>query len=150
VERLVVVQVQFVNQSERCRGAPNLADRDGAVEGHDRRGGDRKQLVIQGDDLRPVGLLECASVRVHGVDRPAATPHSPTEHVFVGTGDEPCVILMAGARGDDWKVRYPLSELAAGHGASAAEETSDPDQAYAGFEPWRRGRPSYWDQLPWA
>jgi len=57
---------------------------------------------------------------------------------------------MAGARGDDWKVRYPLSELAAGHGASAAEETSDPDQAYAEFEPSRRGRPSYWNQLPWA
>jgi hypothetical protein len=43
-------------------------------------------------------------------------------------GDEPCAILMAGARGDDWKVRYPLSA----------------------FEPSRRGRPSYWNQLPWA
>src|SRR5712691_3427247 len=68
VEGLVVVQVQFVDQSERCRGALNLADRDGSVEGNDRRGGDRKQLVVQGDDLRPVGLFECGSVRVHGVD----------------------------------------------------------------------------------
>ena len=78
--------------------------------------------------------------------------HSPpwTEHIFVGAGDGPCVILMAGARGDDWNVRYSVSELAARHRASAARETSDPDQAYAGFEPSRRGRPSYWDRLPWA
>ena len=34
--------------------------------------------------------------------------HSPagTEHIFVGAGDGPCVILMAGARSDDWPVRY--------------------------------------------
>jgi uncharacterized cupin superfamily protein len=78
--------------------------------------------------------------------------HCPpwTEHIFVGAGDEPCAILMAGARGTDWAVRYPVSELAARHGASAAEETSGPDQAYAEFEPSRRGRPSCWDRLPWA
>jgi hypothetical protein len=43
-----------------------------------------------------------------------------------------------------------VSELAARHGASAQEETSDPSQAYVGFEPSRRGRPSYWGRLPWA
>jgi uncharacterized cupin superfamily protein len=72
-----------------------------------------------------------------------------TEHIFVGAGDGPCVILMAGTRGDDWQVLYPVSELAARHGASAEEETTDPRQAYAGFEPSRR-EPSYWDRLPWA
>ena len=78
--------------------------------------------------------------------------HSPaeTEHIFVGAGDGPCVILMTGARPEDWQVRYPVSELAASYGASAAAETSDPDQAYAGFAPSRRARPSYWDRLPWA
>jgi uncharacterized cupin superfamily protein len=78
--------------------------------------------------------------------------HSPAgaEHIFVGAGHEPCVILMAGSRSGDWQVRYPVSELAAGHGASADQETSDPDQAYAGFEPSRRERPSYWGRLPWA
>src|SRR5438552_9571710 len=72
--------------------------------------------------------------------------HSPagTEHIFVGAGDGPCVILMAGARSEDMAVLYPVSELAAGHGASAEEETSDPRQAYAEFEPSRRGRPSCW------
>jgi uncharacterized cupin superfamily protein len=78
--------------------------------------------------------------------------HSPpwTEHIFVGAGDGPCVILMAGARSQPWQVRYTVSELAARHGASVEEETSDPRQAYAGFEPSRRERPSYWNRLPWA
>src|SRR5947208_10545687 len=66
--------------------------------------------------------------------------HSPagTEHIFVGAGEEPCAILMAGARSEGWKVLYPVSELAARHGASAAKETTDPRQAYVGFEPSRR------------
>jgi uncharacterized cupin superfamily protein len=78
--------------------------------------------------------------------------HSPagTEHIFLGAGDGPCVILMAGARSGDWRVRFPVSELAARYGASAEEETSDPRQAYSRFEPSRRERPSYWDRLPWA
>jgi len=78
--------------------------------------------------------------------------HSPpgTEHIFVGAGDGPCVILMTGARLEDEGLFYPVSELAARYGASAKEETSDPGQAYVGFEPSRRERPSYWDRLPWA
>jgi uncharacterized cupin superfamily protein len=78
--------------------------------------------------------------------------HSPagTEHIFLGAGDGPCAILMVGARSEPWEVHYPVSELAARHGASAEKETSDPRQAYAEFEPSRRERPSYWDRLPWA
>ena len=92
---------------------------------------------------------------VEGEERPLRAwdfVHSPpgTEHIFVGAGNEPCVIVMAGARSGDWKVHYPVSELAAPHGASADVETSDPDEAYMRFAPSRRGRPSYWDRLPWA
>ena len=83
--------------------------------------------------------------------------HSPpwTEHAFVGAGDGPCVILMAGARGpatqsEELQVRYPVSELAARYGASVAEETSDPAQAYTEVEWFRRERPPYWARLPWA
>ena len=79
--------------------------------------------------------------------------HSPpgTEHIFVGAGDEPCVILMVGARSDDERIVYPVSELAARHGASVEKETTDPREAYIGrFEPSRRERPAYWDRLPWA
>jgi uncharacterized cupin superfamily protein len=78
--------------------------------------------------------------------------HSPagTEHIFVGAGDGPCVMFMAGSRTAPWEVVYPASELAARYGASVREETPDPDIAYADFEPSRRERPSYWERLPWA
>ena len=68
---------------------------------------------------------------------------------LVGAGDGPCVILMAGARTEEAHVLYPVSELAARYGASAAEETSDQMQAYAGHEWFRRERPTYWARLPW-
>ena len=68
VERVVVVQVQLVHQRKRSRGASHLANGDGAVEGYDRCGGEREQLVVQGDDLRPVGLLDCGSIRMNSVD----------------------------------------------------------------------------------
>ena len=76
---------------------------------------------------------------VEGVERllrPWDFFHSPagTEHIFVGAGDGPCVILMVGARSEDWRVLYPVSELAARYGASAEEETSDLKQAYARFQ----------------
>ena len=79
--------------------------------------------------------------------------HSPagTEHIFVGAGDGPCVILMAGARSENEQLLYPVSEFAARYGASVEKQTSDPDEAYVGrFEPSRRERPAYWDSLPWA
>jgi uncharacterized cupin superfamily protein len=72
--------------------------------------------------------------------------HCPagTHHVLVGAGDGPCAILMLGARPDPEVIRYPVSELAASYGASAAKETADPDEAYADwpgdYEPVR---------LPW-
>lgn len=77
--------------------------------------------------------------------------HSPrwTEHAFVGAGECPCVILMAGARSGP-EVRYRVSELAARYGACVAEETSDPERAYANVEWFRRQRPPYWNRLPWA
>jgi uncharacterized cupin superfamily protein len=77
--------------------------------------------------------------------------HSPpwTEHAFVGAGDRPCAILMVGARRGP-EGRYPVSELAARYGASVEKETSDPGQAHATAEWFRRERPPYWSRLPWA
>jgi quercetin dioxygenase-like cupin family protein len=77
--------------------------------------------------------------------------HAPpwTEHGFVGAGDGPCVLLMAGSRSSP-AVRYPRSEPAARYGASVAMETSDWRQAYATIEPFRRQRPPGWARLPWA
>jgi uncharacterized cupin superfamily protein len=92
---------------------------------------------------------------VEGEERPLQPwdfVHSPagTEHVFVGAGEGPCVILMVGARTPDEKLLYPVSELAAKYGASAEETTPDSKKAYAPFERAQRGRPSYWDELPWS
>jgi uncharacterized cupin superfamily protein len=94
------------------------------------------RLLVEGDERRL---------------RPWDFFHSPpwTEHAFVGAGDEPCVILMAGARLGP-EVRYPVSELAARYGASVGQETSDVDQAYATAERFRRERPPCWSSLPWA
>jgi uncharacterized cupin superfamily protein len=78
--------------------------------------------------------------------------HSPpgTEHVLVGAGEGPCVVVMVGARMEEEKLFYPVSELAGRYGASAENETTDPEQAYAPFERSRPVKPPYWDQLPWA
>lgn len=92
---------------------------------------------------------------VEGEERPLRAWdffHCPpcTEHVLVGAGEAPCVLLMAGARTDSEQLLYPVSELAASYGASAEQETPAPKQAYAPFAPPVRGRPSYWQRLPWA
>jgi uncharacterized cupin superfamily protein len=94
-------------------------------------------LVIEGEErrLKPWDFVHCPPW---------------TEHIFVGAGDGPCAIFMVGVRSGEWRVTYPRSELAARFGASAAADTSDPDEAYVGFEPSRRERPSYWDRLPWG
>jgi uncharacterized cupin superfamily protein len=62
--------------------------------------------------------------------------HCPasTRHVIVGAGDGPSTILMIGSRPEVETLLYPVSEVAAKHGASAAEETDDPDEAYADWQ----------------
>jgi uncharacterized cupin superfamily protein len=59
--------------------------------------------------------------------------HCPagTRHIFIGAGDGPCAILMIGGRTKDEQLLYPVSEVAARHGASVAKETPNPDEAYA-------------------
>jgi uncharacterized cupin superfamily protein len=97
---------------------------------------------------------EC-KLLVEGEERPLGPwdfVHCPAgiEHVFVGSGAGPCVILMVGARTKYEQLLYPVSELAARYGASAEKETSNAREAYAPFERPTRGRPSYWDTLPWS
>jgi uncharacterized cupin superfamily protein len=96
---------------------------------------------------------ECALL-VEGEERhlrPWDFFHAPpwTGHAFVGASEEPCVVLMVGARSGPG-VHYPVSEPAARYGASVAEETSDWREAYAGVELFRRERPPNWARLPWA
>jgi len=80
--------------------------------------------------------------------------HCPanTEHVFVGAGTAPCIILMAGSRAarDDDDVFYPVSGLARRYGAGVEKGTNSPPEAYADAGPFRAERPAGWDELPWA
>jgi uncharacterized cupin superfamily protein len=109
-----------------------------------REGAQEDFLVLAGEGV----LL------VNGEERPLRTWdffHCPggTEHVIVGTGEEPAIILAVGKRPDD-ELLYPKSELAERYGASAEADTPDPQEAYARFDRPQPGRPDYWDKLPWA
>jgi uncharacterized cupin superfamily protein len=59
--------------------------------------------------------------------------HCPagTKHIFVGAGEGPCAILMAGTRRPGRPIHYPVDELAQRYGASAPRETDSPPEAYS-------------------
>ena len=81
--------------------------------------------------------------------------HCPpdTEHILVGAGESPCIVLMIGAR-VGWPEKkgivYPRSDLALKHGAGVEAETTVPREAYVPFAKWLPGRPGGWNELPWA
>jgi uncharacterized cupin superfamily protein len=86
-------------------------------------------LVLSGECLL---LIEGEERRLRAWDFVHCPPW--TEHVFVGAGDRPCVIVAVGGRsGGD--VVYPRSELALRHGAGVERETADAEEAYARFRP---------------
>ena len=64
-----------------------------------------------------------------------------TDHMIVGAGAEPAVVLAVGARGLRRKgLVYAVSKIAKKHGVSVKRETSDPSEAYADVEKSRRIR----------
>ena len=78
---------------------------------------------------------------VEGEERPLRRwdfLHCPpgTNHMIVGAGAGPCVVLAVGARdrsqGADWGA-YTVDETARRHGASVERETTEPREAYARF-----------------
>ncbi|HYX85570.1 MAG TPA: cupin domain-containing protein [Gaiellales bacterium] len=101
-------------------------------------------LVLRGECLL---LIDGVERRLRAWDFVHCPPG--TEHIFVGAGDEPCIIFMTGARRDRG-IRYPRSELALRHGAGVEAETTSPNEAYARFPRWGPGRPESWASLPWA
>ena len=89
-------------------------------------------LVLHGDAL----------LIAEGEERPLKQwdfVHCPPEmnHVIVGAGDGPCVVVAVGARehqdGEGWG-GYHVDEAAQRHNASSEEETTDPHVAYARFQ----------------
>jgi hypothetical protein len=127
---------------------------------------DTEWLTSEGGELQSSGAectfepanaeFEQLGIRIHVL--PPGEPNgcyhaeSKQEDFLVLSGE--CtllVIFMVGARGEDWHVRFPVSEPAARYGASVEREATSPHEAYAGrFEPSRRERPSFWGRLPWA
>jgi uncharacterized cupin superfamily protein len=95
--------------------------------------------MYHGEDVQEDFLVlsgECLLL-VEGEERPLRAWdffHCPawTEHVLVGAGEGPCVVLAVGSRRSR-DVRYPVAEVAQRHGASVLEETTSGQEAYARF-----------------
>jgi uncharacterized cupin superfamily protein len=94
-------------------------------------------LLVEGEErpLREWDFFHCAPNTMHG---------------FVGVSEEPCVIVMIGARNEEGTILYERNETALKHGAGVEQTTPDPFEAYAPFPHWELGRPDYWDALPWS
>ncbi len=87
-------------------------------------------LVLSGT---PLLLIEGEERRLQPWDLVHCPPW--TEHIIVGAGEEPSVILAVGARGHEGVV-YPVSELALRHGAGAEEERHRGADGEAGESPY--------------
>lgn len=77
---------------------------------------------------------ECTLI-VEGEERALRAGHfvhcpAQTDHLFVGAGEGPCVVLMIGHRPNEAKLFYPVNEVAGRYDGSAVEDTPDPRQAY--------------------
>jgi uncharacterized cupin superfamily protein len=88
---------------------------------------------------------ECLAI-IEGEERPLKAwdfVHCPagTEHIFVGAGDGPCVLFMAGARAHRASSVYVRDETALKHGAGVEAETPHSKEAYAPYAKWRSGPP---------
>lgn len=94
-------------------------------------------LIVEGEERR-LGAWEF-------VHCPAGT-----EHIFVGAGEGPCVIFMAGAREHRGRVVYTRSEAALRHGAGLKAETLPSQDPYRSFPRWQAGPPASFEGLPFA
>jgi uncharacterized cupin superfamily protein len=85
------------------------------------------RLLVEGKErtLRPWDFFHCPP---------------DTNHVVVGAGDGPSVVLMVGDRDPDQKIVAPVDELALAHDAGVRTETTSSAEAYAGVAE-RRGCP---------
>ena len=93
-----------------------------------RESGQEDFLVLRGECLL---VVDGEERRLRTWDLFHAPPN--TAHAFVGAGDEPCVMLMVGARSDEGSIVYPRDETALKHGAGVEQDTPHPKEAYARF-----------------
>ena len=81
---------------------------------------------------------ECVAL-IEGQERPLKAwdfVHCPawTEHVIIGAGEGPCVLIAVGTRLADGVV-YPESQLAQRRGAGVKKQTREGSRAYADIPP---------------
>jgi uncharacterized cupin superfamily protein len=86
-------------------------------------------LVLAGECL---AIVEGTERRMRQWDYLHCPPG--TAHITVGAGDGPCAILMVGARSPGKTIHYPVEPLAARYGASVAQPTDSPREAYADLD----------------
>jgi len=94
-------------------------------------------LVLSGECL---AIVEGSERRLKAWDFVHCPPG--TEHIFVGAGNGPCVIFMAGARQHPGSHVYTRDESALRRGAGVETETAHPKEAYAPYPKWRSGPPA--------
>jgi uncharacterized cupin superfamily protein len=86
-------------------------------------------LVLSGECVL---ILEGEERRLKAWDFVHCPPMA--EHIFVGAGERPCVIVMTGRRkGEADDTLYPVNEVAGKYDASVLEETKTAKEAYARF-----------------
>ena len=99
-------------------------------------------LVLSGEALL---IVESEERPLHAWDYFHCPPR--VEHMILGAGDGPCVVLAVGSRQfaatPQWG-GYTADETARRHGVSVEEDTPEPDVAYAPFEPPEPARYDGW------
>jgi uncharacterized cupin superfamily protein len=93
-------------------------------------------LVLRGECLL---LIEGQERRLAAWDFVHCPPG--TDHIFVGLGEEPCLVFMIGGRTGPKATVYPRSDFALRHGAGVETETTESKEAYAPYPPWKDGPP---------
>jgi uncharacterized cupin superfamily protein len=92
-------------------------------------------LVLSGECLL---LVEGQERKLRAWDFVHCPPE--TNHMIIGAGNGPSVVLAVGARGGRKGLVYPVDELAIEHGAGVEREVTTPQEAYAGSSAWTRCR----------
>jgi uncharacterized cupin superfamily protein len=111
-----------INVRRLAPGQPSgLYHREGAQEAY---------VILRGSAIAIIEGQERLVEAGDFVHLPAGTAHT-----IVGAGDEPCLVLMVGARAGEPTGEYPDSAAAANHGAASRLPTTDPALAYAQVEP---------------
>jgi len=118
----------------------------GQPNGMYHREGDQEDFLVLSGEC--IAIVEGEERRLRAWD----FLHCPagTGHIFVGAGDGPCMIFMAGGRANRGSAVYTRDDAALRHGAGVERETPHSSEAYAPYPEWRPGPPESFEGLPLA